>query len=437
MFRSKWAQASVGDLGDQVMPLDSIYRVVKPPPQRRGELPPFVPNQMTGRGGTLPTRVLSGNTDTSRSSSFGTFERQKSDDGGSRAPKQPLLPVHMGGGFQEQHHHVFFCAFRPGAESQHSPFLGAPNYENSEKLRTVPERKPMLKENAREMDASMDASVQSRLPIEEALDDVREQPRALVHEADSGHEGINPKVSLPKNPVTTRAQKVEQKPPKEILDKELSVALVEHETPSLSPVKVNRKLKRHTRNKTAEGLVAPEVVSSAPGSASSKSGALLSPAVLSPIPLPPSVIIAGTAADGAAVPTGPKTNKQGSPALFTADQIKSRKQAWNRIAVPLSPSKSSLGSMTGNLLPARPAALLPEGNAILKEAINVTKELSAVKPIGEVKLGSDAGPVVGSQQACGAMPVPSPKKGGRSAKKSKKSKQNTKEGELVKTEYTC
>lgn len=264
---------------------------------------------MMGAGGRPTPRAPSGGPamyGQQNFGNFGNFEPRKFSQDNFYGGKKTSLATHADANARRQPFHTF---------DPRASFQPAQTF----KLHKTPIKVP----------AEATHSMQSRPPAEEVLSEVV-SPTSRPSEADRRDENItSPRVSLPKEPATApgvpfRGAWQERKP------QPTDAPCGADKSPVKPPKKPKNKAAQRAKNFEAEKN---SVSISATSSSAGDKHAVSKP---EPDANPPAV----------AEPKG----KEAPTSLFTANQIKDRRQAWDRIAVPLSsPRKPSLAAEDGLL----------------------------------------------------------------------------------------
>lgn len=388
MFRSKWILSpSAWQVGGHPVPQDLMYRVIKGPSQRRDELP-FPQDQMMGRRGPSVPRVPSGGQFMFNSQPFVNTDTRSFGKTGNYLGKKPRFPMNADGGL---HGRLPFYAFNPHAQFHPRPAENANNQQN------LPPWARSTSSDFTEHIVSENA-VQSRPVAEEALGEVQGAGLSTVslQSGTIGQENINPRVSLPEKPAVVTYAVPEQCKPQAGPDQAANTLHLPAR-PDKSPVRQTKKKRQAVQLRAANNEV-KEPTGTASG------------------PLEPAAIAASNAQ--------PVANQKEvrRPALFTADEIKDRQQAWVRIAVPLgSPRKPSL---SGDAQLAKPghdrAKSLPIATLLQSPKVGTAEDKKACEtnkgePSGEtvereIKVSSDAGPSVSGGAGPECSVPSSPKK---------------------------
>ncbi|KAJ3488226.1 hypothetical protein NLG97_g6231 [Lecanicillium saksenae] len=410
VFRSKWVLSpSAYQMGNQTVSPESMYRVVKVAPQRRGELP-FPQDQMMGRGGNVH-RIPSGGPLFYNNQSFGQMESRAFGPTAHYAGRRQRHPMNAEGSFRG---HQPFHAYNPQVQFHGLP-VEAASYQPVTPLSGMPQSL-----NQMHYPLSED-SLQSRPVAEEALGVAHgtASSAGLSQGGAPDQENIKPRVSLPEKPVFLHPAVTEQRQQQGKVGQMSSDGLQLPPRPDKSPVRQARK-KRHAAQLRAANFDNKEATN-----------------VASTITAESTVTAAVAATASATVPAAAKENEARRLSLFTADEIKDRKQAWDRIAVPLNSPRMHSTSEDGTQ-PTKPGhdraksllvtKLPAETNtADIKSAVEVKEGASVPKSVEqETKFGSDAGHSTGAASA-------SPKKSGKNRKK--KNKQDAQSKQPAKKEY--
>lgn len=410
MFRSKWVLLpSAFQMGNRPMPEDSIYRVVKAPTHRRGDLPPLQ-DLMMARGDPSSQRTPSGGPFMHNNRQFGQSEPYLG--------KKPRFSMNTDGGSRGQQP---FHAFHPQAHFRGPP-AEATSYQNAALV-------PRLFQQAQSITSQPENTIQSRPVAEEPIGKV---PGAMLSAAvprdgAPSKENIKPRVSLPEKPAALPAVATEQCQSQIAIDQKAYVAISGPPQAQNVPARTDKSPVRQTKKKRqAAQLRASNYENTRPMSE------------VSPPDLASSVAAAAAAAATASAQPPAKEKETRRPSLFTEDEIKGRKQAWDRIAVPLiSPRKQSLTAEDA-LLSTKPghdrAKSLPVAK-LSRPAATATaadeKSVASAKiepPMAKsaercIKFDSDAGQSGCGDRVSSAASPSSPKKSGKPARK-KKTKQD-------------
>lgn len=413
MFRSKWTLLPPASQGHQTGPQDSIYTVYKAPPQRRGEMP-FGQNGFMARG-SPPAQLSPPGPFMNNSRYFKNMEPRHFGQGGHFQGKRSsrLFLNAEGRSGQQQPFH----AFTPLA-----PFHGPPTEAADPRAAAFLPRSllqaPKLEHAPSEM------PFQSQPGAEEALRDVDGAARLTTMPQDNaiGEDDKKPRVSLPERPAATSKTAPEQCQSQGATDQPMPDAPLAPPRVDKSPVKQSKKKRQaaQLRASNQEGNRPATTVSGPPVVSASTTATTAAATVIS----------ADTAQQHA------KEKEVRRPSMFTAEEIRDRKQAWDRIAVPLSsPRKHSLtaGDATVSVRPGHDRA----------KSLPVSALMLAFAPPTEVDAGADEKRTIGNgkeapapksaehdgktgsseEPASSAPSGSSPKKSSKSARK-KKSKQD-------------
>lgn len=417
MFRSKWVLVpSAFQMGNRAIPEDSIYRVVKAPAQRRGDLP-LLQDLMMARGGPSSPRTLPGGSFVHNNRPFGLSEPRKFCQPGQYLGKKSEFPLNTDGASRGQQP---FHAFHVQA-----PFYGPPaeatSYQNA-----AP--KPRLVQQAQSIISQPEDTVQSRPVAEEAIGEVAETMQSAAAPRDgapSKKENIKPRVSLPERPAATPAFTPAQYQSQVTMDQRVSDAISApaqaHSLPARpdkSPVRATKKKHQAGQNRASNSEnTRPMTETSSPDLGSSVAAAAAAAAAVTASARPPA-----------------KEKETHRPSLFTEDEIKGRRQAWDRIAVPLiSPRKQSLTAEDALLstksghdrAKSLPVATLSQPAVTVSAADE--RNIASAKidpPVAksaerDIKADSDVAQSSCGDRAPSAASPSSPKKSGKPARKKK------------------
>ncbi|XWX02206.1 hypothetical protein V2A60_010239 [Cordyceps javanica] len=403
MFRSKWVLLpSAFHQGNHPGPQESIYRVFKAPAQRRGDLP-FAQDFYMGRGSPSLQRTPSDGTFLHNNRSFEQMESRHFGQGGHYHAKKTRFPLNADGNLHGQQP---FQAFNTNAQFRGAP-IEAMNHPIAAPMPVpVPSAQP-------------ETPLQFQPAAKEALGGVEAEVRSAAspQESATGKESTKPRVSLPEMSVValTIAQA-------QCLSQDAVHPMI---SDGHAPARADRSPVRQTKKKRQAAQLRVEAVKStavAPG-----------PPLASPV-------VATCAAE-----QHTKERQVRRPSLFTADEIRDRKQAWDRIAVPLSsPRKQSLVADDALLSAKRghdrtqslPMTALrqpikfdtgEDAKSVTdaKSIIDVKKEAPESRSVErDGTVGSDAGCPAGEDHGTSAPPVSSPKKSGKQGRK-KRNKQDS------------
>ncbi|KAJ6780254.1 hypothetical protein PWT90_04227 [Aphanocladium album] len=410
MFRSKWVLlSSAYQVGNQQVTPESLYRVVKVASQRRGELP-FPQDQMMGRGGPVP-RNPTGGPFLYNNQPLGQMDPRNFGQAAQQYPgRKPRYPMHAEGNFRGQQP---FHAFNPKAQF-HGPVIEAAGYQPSVPL---PEMLQSLKKTQRNQSED---SLQSRPVAEEALG-VVPGAAASVEQSQSGAEGqenMKPRVSLPEKPIFSASVAAEQRQQQGKVAQMASGGLQLPPRPDKSPVRQPKKKRQAAQLRV--------------GNHEGKD----TTAAVSTINTEPVVTAVAAAPTSATAPVVAKDKEAHRPSLFTVDEIKDRKQAWDRIAVPLSSPRTQPtpedalqtikpGHDRAKSLPVTTTLMqLPTRTDTADDVRTVAKatENTRIPRLAEqeIRFGSDAGQSAASGEPGSRAASASPKKSGKSRKKKNK-----------------
>lgn len=413
MFRSKWVSLpSAFQMGNRPVPADSIYRAVKAPAQRRGDLP-LLQDLMVARGGPSSPRTLPGGSFVHNDRPFGQSEPRKFCQPGPYLEKKPRFPMNTEGASPGQQSFHALHAQAPF----HGPPAGATSYQDA-----AP--KPRLVQQAQSIISQPENTVLSCPVAEEAIGEVAETMQSATAPRDgapSQKENIKPRVSLPERPTAIRALAPAQYQSQITMDQKVSDAISAPAQARSLPARPDKSPVRPTKKKRQAGQ--PR----ASGSESTQ------PMIETPTPDLTSSVAAAAAVTASAQPPA-KEKETRRPSLFTEDEIKGRRQAWDRIAVPLiSPRKQSLTAEDALLstksghdrAKSLPVATLSQPAVTMSAADE--KNITSAKvdpPVAksaerDIKADSDA-----AQSSCGdgassAASPSSPKKSGKPSRKKK------------------
>lgn len=257
---------------------------------------------------------------------------------------------------------------------------------------------------------SDNVSMQSRPPAEEVFSQVLDGALSLPPKPVVGKENLNPKVSLPKKPVSDDTISQKYQPYNETTTQQLEPATAE-DPRNKPPIRVSKKMKRQAPQWTSRVAEAEEKSEDPHHRPDSSANAAVD----------------ATAQRTASEAPEPKKEKAGPPSLFTADEIKDRKKAWNRIAVPLNSPRKPSESVADAVLPSkrshdRAVSLPPTMPKAARSAQEIKPKDSAQedKPAaehkligGEPKVGETSSQSVGSERATSVASMHSPKKAGK------------------------
>ncbi|KAM3555527.1 hypothetical protein MY1884_005553 [Beauveria asiatica] len=411
MFRSKWimtpSQLPTGNqlVPNQPVPQDSIYRVMKGPSQRRGDLPLFQDMSMA-RGGPSAQRAPSGNPFAYSNQSFGQMDSSHFGQAGPYPGKKSRYLMNADGsarGYQAFH------AFNPQAQF-FGPMMEAGNPQQAARMHEPVQQTQKMR------NASLASPAQSLPLAKEAVGETEEAVQSTVslQEMTTGKETTRPRVSLPETPANSINTTLGQCQSQDVVDQIVSDTAPLPSRADRSPIKQSKK-KRPAAQLRAANLDCTEPTKA--------------------IPVPPlSSAAAAAAASAVTAATQPHAVKQEDRrfSLFTEGEIKERKQAWNRIAVPLSsPRKQSL-TAEDTVVSAKPShdrtRSLPTtalAQSIKMDAIdNKSAAKTTVEPAEcDNNLGADAGDSATADRASSTPSSASPKKSSKSGRK-KKNKQD-------------
>ncbi|KAM3552148.1 hypothetical protein ARSEF4850_007529 [Beauveria asiatica] len=411
MFRSKWImtpfQLPTGNqpVPNQPVPQDSIYRVMKGPSQRRGDLPLFQDMSMA-RGGPSAQRAPSGNPFAYSNQSFGQMDYSHFGQAGPYPGKKTRYLMNADGsarGYQAFH------AFNPQAQF-FGPMMEAGNPQQAARMHEPVQQTQKMR------NASLASPAQSLPLAKGAVGEIEEAVQSTVslQEMTTGKETTRPRVSLPETPANSINTTLGQCQSQDVVDQIVSDTAPLPSRADRSPIKQSKK-KRPAAQLRAANLDCTEPTKA--------------------IPVPPlSSAAAAAAASAVTAATQPHAVKQEDRrfSLFTEGEIKERKQAWNRIAVPLSsPRKQSL-TAEDTVVSAKPShdrtRSLPTtalAQSIKMDAIdNKSAAKTTVEPAEcDNNLGADAGDSATADRASSTPSSASPKKSSKSGRK-KKNKQD-------------
>ncbi|KAK8150835.1 hypothetical protein G3M48_007130 [Beauveria asiatica] len=406
MFRSKWIMTpSQLPTGNQPVPQDSIYRVMKGPSQRRGDLPLFQDISMA-RGGPSAQRAPSGNPFAYSNQSFGQMDSSHFGQAGPYPGKKSRYLMNADGsarGYQAFH------AFNPQAQF-FGPMMEAGNPQQAARMHEPVQQTQKMR------NASLASPAQSLPLAKEAVGEIEEAVQSTVslQEMTTGKETTRPRVSLPETPANSSNTTLGQCQSQDVVDQIVSDTAPLPSRADRSPIKQSKK------KRPAAQLRAANFDCTEPTKA---------------IPVPPlSSAAAAASAVAVTAATQPHAVKQEDRrfSLFTEGEIKERKQAWNRIAVPLSsPRKQSL-TAEDTVVSAKPShdrtRSLPTtalAQSIKMDAIdNKSAAKTTVEPAEcDNNLGADAGDSATADRASSTPSSASLKKSSKSGRK-KKNKQD-------------
>ncbi|KAM3484630.1 hypothetical protein MY8738_001949 [Beauveria namnaoensis] len=425
MFRSKWIMApSQFPAGNQPVPQDSIYRVVKGSFQRRGDLPLFQDMSMP-RGGPSAQRAPSGGPFAYNNQSFGQMESSLFGQAGPYPGKKSRYLMNADGSSRG---HQPFHAFNPQAQF-FGPMMEACNPQQAARMHEP------VQQTQKMGSAPLASHAQSRPVAKEVVGEIEEAVQSTVSLQDmtTGKETIKFRVSLPEMPARssnisniTLGQCLSQ----DVADQTVSDAAPMPSRENRSPVKQSKKKRQATQLRAADFECTEPTKST---------------------PFPPlSSAVAAASAVTVTGPAQPRAVKQEDrrSSLFTEDEIKERKKAWNRIAVPLSsPRKQSFmaedtavsakpGHDRTRSLPATVLTQSIKMDAIgNKSAAKTTIEPAVLEPAEcDSNLGADAGDSATADRVLSTPSSTSPKKSSKSGRK-KKNKQDLQAKVPSKKEY--
>ncbi|KAM3538785.1 hypothetical protein ARSEF1564_008297 [Beauveria bassiana] len=425
MFRSKWIMApSQFPAGNQPVPQDSIYRVIKGSSQRRGDVPLFQDMSMP-RGGPSAQRAPSGGPFAYNNQSFGQMESSHFGQAGPYPGKKSRYLMNADGSSRG---HQPFHAFNPQAQF-FGPMMEACNPQQAARMHEP------VQQTQKMGSAPLASHAQSRPVAKEVVGEIEEAVQSTVSLQDmtTGKETIKFRVSLPEMPAKSSNISnitLGQCQSQDVADQTVSDAAPMPSRENRSPVKQSKK-KRQAAQLRAADFECTESTKSTP--------------------FPPlSSAVAAASAVTVTGPAQPRAVKQEDrrSSLFTEDEIKERKKAWNRIAVPLSSPRKQSFTAEDTAVSAKPghdrtrslpATVLTQsikmdaiGN---KSAAKTTIEPAVLEPAEcDSKLGGDAGDSATADRVLSTPSSTSPKKSSKSGRK-KKNKQDLQAKVPSKKEY--
>ncbi|PMB68363.1 hypothetical protein BM221_004938 [Beauveria bassiana] len=425
MFRSKWIMApSQFPAGNQPVPQDSIYRVIKGSSQRRGDLPLFQDMSMP-RGGPSAQRAPSGGPFAYNNQSFGQMESSHFGQAGLYPGKKSRYLMNADGSSRG---HQPFHAFNPQAQF-FGPMMEACNPQQAARMHEP------VQQTQKMGSAPLASHAQSRPVAKEVVGEIEEAVQSTVSLQDmtTGKETIKFRVSLPEMPAKSSNisnSTLGQCQSQDVADQTVSDAAPMPSRENRSPVKQSKK-KRQAAQLRAADFECTESTKSTP--------------------FPPlSSAVAAASAVTVTGPAQPRAVKQEDrrSSLFTEDEIKERKKAWNRIAVPLSSPRKQSFTAEDTAVSAKPghdrtrslpATVLTQSNKMdaigNKSAAKTTIEPAVLEPAEcDSKLGADAGDSATADRVLSTPSSTSPKKSSKSGRK-KKNKQDLQAKVPSKKEY--
>ncbi|KAH8711085.1 hypothetical protein HC256_007914 [Beauveria bassiana] len=425
MFRSKWILApSQFPAGNQPVPQDSIYRVIKGSSQRRGDLPLFQDMSMP-RGGLSAQRAPSGGPFAYNNQSFGQMESSHFGQAGPYPGKKSRYLMNADGSSRG---HQPFHAFNPQAQF-FGPMMEACNPQQAARMHEP------VQQTQKMGSAPLASHAQSRPVAKEVVGEIEEAVQSTVslQEMTTGKETIKFRVSLPEMPAKSSNISyitLGQCQSQDVADQTVSDAAPMPSRENRSPVKQSKK-KHQAAQPRAADFECTEPTKSTPF-----------PPLSSAVAAASTVTVTG--------PAQPRAVKQEDrrSSLFTEDEIKERKKAWNRIAVPLSSPRKQSFTAEDTAVSAKPghdrtrslpATVLTQsikmdaiGN---KSAAKTTIEPAVLEPAEcDSNLGADAGDSATADRVLTTPSSTSPKKSSKSGRK-KKNKQDLQPRVPLKKEY--
>ncbi|KAM3456341.1 hypothetical protein NHJ6243_008210 [Beauveria neobassiana] len=425
MFRSKWIMApSQFPAGNQPVLQDSIYRVIKGSSQRRGDLPLFQDMSMP-RGGPSAQRAPSGGPFAYNNQSFGQMESSHFGQAGPYPGKKSRYLMNADGSSRG---HQPFHASNPQAQF-FGPMMEACNPQQAARMHEP------VQQTQKMGSAPLASHAQSRPVAKEVVGEIEEAVQSTVslQEMTTGKETIKFRVSLPEMPAKSSNISnitLGQCQSQDVADQTVSDAAPMPSRENRSPVKQSKK-KRQAAQLRAADFECTEPTKST-----------LFPPLSSAVAAASTVTVTG--------PAQPRAVKQEDrrSSLFTEDEIKERKKAWNRIAVPLSSPRKQSFTAEDTAVSAKPghdrtrslpATVLTQsikmdaiGN---KSAAKTTIEPAVLEPAEcDSNLGADAGDSATADRVLSTPSSTSPKKSSKSGRK-KKNKQDLQPKVPSKKEY--
>ncbi|OAA72096.1 hypothetical protein ISF_01169 [Cordyceps fumosorosea ARSEF 2679] len=409
MFRSKWVlQPSAFQTSSRIAPPESIHQVYKAPSQRRGDLS-LTPDFFMGSGGSSAQKT-SGGPFMHSNRSFGQIESRNFGQSGPYFGKKPRFPVNADGNSQWPQQQPFHT-FHPQAQYHNLPVEAANKQSAVSMLAPTQAEKLDQAQQDTPAPSAVDCAISG---VEGAIQSV-----PSPEESAKCRETAKPRVSLPERLEVPSSTVSGRCYPKKTTDEPVAAAPVVAPRADQSPV-------RHSKKKRQAAQLQTGAFEGTEPTAATSGGNIAS------------------AITAAAAAPASKEKEHRRPSLFTPDEIRDRKQAWDRIVVPLISPRKQILAIAGpaRRLPAKPghdrakslpvtilapskttAAANSSDEDQSRATVSAQKEVFLEAPqyvVSDGKSGSDAGH---PGAAPSAPPSTSPKKSSKAARK-KRNKQD-------------